>query len=78
MLSWLHGVASSTELAFSPQLLSSSGMEARTVLFLQLLPQVLVVENDCRKTYPVPRQLTLCYESEDNKSRGGWIQRNWE
>lgn len=72
------GVASSAELAFSPQLHSSSGTEARAVLFLQLLPQLLVVENDCRKIYPMPRQLTPCYKSEDNKPKEGWNQRNWE
>lgn len=62
MLSWLNGVASSPddELPFLPQTLSSSGMEARTILSLRLLSQVLVVENDCRKIYPVQRQLAPC------------------
>lgn len=62
MLSWLNGAASSAddELLFLPQPLSSSGMEARTISFLQLLSQVLVVENECRKIHPVQRQLAPC------------------
>lgn len=62
MLSWLNGAASSAddELPFLPQPLSSSCMEARTILFLQLLSQVLVLESDCRKIYPVQCQLAPC------------------